>query len=570
MENFFLDNEHLKFHLSHSLMKSIVKMKEKDYKESKEFDYAPLDFEDAIDSYEKVLEVIGEICGETIAPNAEDVDKEGVTLLDNVVHYAKGTQQNHEILKTAGMYGLSLPRKYDGLNFPMVLSIMVAEIIARADASFSNIWSLQDCAETIHDFASEELKNKYLPLIHKGYTCSMALTEPDAGSDLQAVMLKAHYDEASKSWRLNGVKRFITNGDADIQLVLARSEEDTTDARGLSCFIYDRLDNAVTIRRVENKLGIKGAPTCELVYKDAPAQLIGDERMGLIKYVMSLMNAARLGIGAQSVGLAEAAYRVAEKYAIEREQFGKKIIEFTPVYEMLGNMRAKIDGMRSLLYETARYVDMYKLYAVEGKSRSLNNDERDEMKYYQRLADIYTPLLKLFASEYCNQVAYDAIQIHGGTGYMKDFPVERLYRDARITNIYEGTSQLQVIAAIRGITSGAFLKRVKEYESMALKSELQPLKKSLIEMTKRFEKVFNVVKELNHPEIYEFQSRRLVEMMGNIVIGYLLLFDADRSDSYEHIARIFIRMGNAQNQEKENYILDFTENDLAAYQAMKE
>ncbi|MDX9890265.1 MAG: acyl-CoA dehydrogenase family protein, partial [Bacteroidales bacterium] len=513
MENFFLDNEHLAFHLSHPLMKSIVKMKEKNYTESKRYDYAPLDFEDAIDSYKKILEVIGEIAGEIIAPNAEEVDKEGVTLANNVVTYAKGTQQNHEVLKRAGMYGLSLPRKYDGLNFPMVISIMVAEIIARADASFSNIWSLQDCAETIHEFASEELKSKYLPMIHQGNTCSMALTEPDAGSDLQAVMLKAHYDNEAKCWRLNGVKRFITNGDADIQLVLARSEEDTTDARGLSCFLYDRMDNAVTIRRVENKLGIKGAPTCELVYKNAPAQLIGDERMGLIKYVMSLMNAARLGIGAQSVGLAEAAYREALKYANEREQFDSKIIDFPPVYEMLAGMRAKLDGARSLLYETSRFVDMYKLFTFEGKERSLSNEERNEMKYYQRLADVYTPLLKLFASEYCNQIAYDALQIHGGTGYMKDFPVERLMRDARITNIYEGTSQLQVVAAIRGVSSGTYLKRIKEYEAIELKPEWQVLKNTLVDMTHRFEKTFAIAKEWNNIEMFDFNARRLVEMV---------------------------------------------------------
>lgn len=570
MENFFSDNEHLKFHLSHHLMKDIVKLSENDYKEYKLYDYAPIDFEDAIDSYTKVLEVIGEICGETIAPNAEDVDKEGVTLADNVVTYAKGTQQNHEMLRDAGMYGLSLPRKYDGLNFPMVLTIMVAEMIARADASFSNIWSLQDCAETINEFASEELKSQYLPLIHKGYTCSMALTEPDAGSDLQAVMLKAHYDDKAKCWRLNGVKRFITNGDADIQLVLARSEEDSTDARGLSCFIYNRKDNAVTVRRVENKLGIKGAPTCELVYKNAPAQLIGDERMGLIRYVMSLMNAARLGIGAQSVGLAEAAYREGLKYAHEREQFGKKIIEFAPVYEMLASMRAKTDGIRSLLYETARFVDMYKLLTKAGKVQTLSNEERDTMKYYQRLADIYTPLLKLFSSEYCNQIAYDAIQIHGGTGYMKDFPAERLYRDARITTIYEGTSQLQVVAAIRGISGGGFLKRIKEYEAINVKAELQLLKNTLIDMTHRFETIGNFLKEKNNAEMYDFNARRLVEIAGNIIIGYLLVLDADKCDKYENSARIFIQMANAENQEKENYIKNFTENDLAAYQAIKE
>lgn len=569
MENFFLDNKHLAFHLSHPLMKSIVKMREKNYTESKSYDYAPLDFEDAIDSYKKVLEVIGEIAGEIIAPNAESVDKEGVTLANNVVTYAKGTQQNHEVLKRAGMYGLSLPRKYDGLNFPMVITIMVAEIIARADASFSNIWSLQDCAETIHEFANEELKSKYLPMVHQGYTCSMVLTEPDAGSDLQAVMLKAHYDKEAKCWRLNGVKRFITNGDADIQLVLARSEEETTDARGLSCFLYDRLDNAVTVRRVENKFGIKGAPTCELVYKNAPAQLIGDERMGLIKYVMSLMNAARLGIGAQSVGLAEAAYSVAFKYANEREQFGKKIIDFPPVYEMLASMRAKIDGVRSLLYETSRFVDMYKLYTYESKERSLSGEERDQMKYYQRFADVYTPLLKLFASEYCNQIASDALQIHGGTGYMKDFPVERLVRDARITNIYEGTSQLQVVAAIRGINSGTFLKRVKEYEAINLKPEWQVLKNTLIEMTDRFEQSLEIAKAWNNAEMFDFNSRRLVEMMGNIIIGYLLLLDADHNDAYAHSAHIFIIMGDTQNREKENYITAFTESDLAAYQSIK-
>ncbi len=570
MENFFSDNEHLKFHLSHSLMSKIVKLKEKNYTEFKQYDYAPFDFEDAVDSYEKVLEIIGEICGETIAPNAEEVDKDGVTLVDNVVKYAKGTQQNHELLIDAGVYGLSLPRKYDGLNFPMVVTIMVAEMIARADASFSNIWSLQDCAETIHEFASDELKDKYLPLIHKGYTCSMALTEPDAGSDLQAVMLKAHYDEANSCWRLNGVKRFITNGDADIQLVLARSEEGTTDARGLSCFVYDRSDNAVTIRRVENKLGIKGAPTCELVYKDAPAQLIGDQRMGLIKYVMSLMNAARLGIGAQSVGLAEAAYRVGLKYANEREQFGKKIIDYAPMYEMLGLMRAKVDAARSLLYETARYVDMYKLYTFDSKARSLAPEERDEMRYYQRLADIYTPLLKLFSSEYCNQIASDALQIHGGTGYMKDFAVERLFRDARITNIYEGTSQLQVIAAIRGITGGGFLKRIKEYEEMPVKAELQTMKNTLLEMTQRYEEVFEALKAKDSPEILDFHARRLVEIMGNIVMSYLLMFDADRCSDYEHSARIFVHYANAQNREKENYIKDFTETELASYQSIKE
>jgi len=569
MANFFSDNENLKFHLTHPLMKRIVEMKENDYKEAEQYDTAPVHFEDALDTYEQVLEIIGEICGEVIAPNAESVDAEGTKIVNNEVIYAKGTQQNHDTLVNAGVYGISLPRRYDGLNFPMVPYVMAAELISRADGSFANIWGLQDCAETIYEFASEELKDKYLPLINQGHTCSMDLTEPDAGSDLQAVQLKANFDEQNNCWRLNGVKRFITNGDADIKLVLARSEEGTKDARGLSYFLYDRKDKAVTIRRVENKLGIKGSPTCELVFNNAPAQIVGEQRFGLIKYVMTLMNGARLGVGAQAVGIAEAACREAEKYAKEREQFGKAIIQFPAVFEMLANMRAKTDAVRSILYETSRFVDMYKLYEMIAKEqRPLTAEERSEMKQYQRLADVFTPMLKLMSSEYCNQITYDAIQIHGGTGYMKDFPVERMYRDARITSIYEGTSQLQVVAAIRGVGSGAYLNRIKEYEAENIKPKLQELENQLLDMTARYEKMVETAKAYNNSEMYDLVSRRLVEAAANIIMGYLLLLDATRCEGFENSARIFIAMANAQNSEKETYVGLFTQDELGAYKRM--
>jgi alkylation response protein AidB-like acyl-CoA dehydrogenase len=565
MANFFTDNKNLRFHLNHPLMEKIVRLKENDYVDKDKYDFAPLDFEDAMDSYEKILEVVGEIAGDVIDPNAESVDQEGPQLVNNEVIYARGTQENHDVLTKAGMYGMSLPRKYDGLNFPIVPYVMAAELVSRADAGFANIWGLQDCAETIHEFGSDEIKDEYLPRINAGQTAAMDLTEPDAGSDLQAVQLKAHYDAEKETWILNGVKRFITNGDADISLVLARSEENTADARGLSLFVYDRKHGAVKVRRIENKLGIKGSPTCELVFKDAPAELIGSERMGLIKYVMSLMNSARLGVGAQSVGIAEAAYREAVKYAQEREQFGKAIVKFPAVYEMLTTMRAKTDAIRTMLYETSRYVDVYKSYTFVSEERKLSPEERKDFKKYSRLADVYTPLLKLFASEYCNEVAYDSLQIHGGTGYMKDFPIERIFRDARITNIYEGTSQLQVVAAIRGVTNGAYLKSMRDYEQEEVKAELDYLKKILVKMTDQYERTVARVQEVEDEEFLTFHSRRLVEMAGHIIIGYLLLHDANRDDDFRKSADVFIRMARSSSVEKVSYINNFTEKDLSEF-----
>ncbi|HKJ80234.1 MAG TPA: acyl-CoA dehydrogenase family protein, partial [Prolixibacteraceae bacterium] len=475
MANYYTDNKELKFHLTHPLMEKIVRFKERNFSFKDDFSFAPIDYEDAVDSYDRVLEIVGGICGDIVGPNAESIDAEGPQVKDGHVIYARGTEENIKALNQAGLMGMSLPYKYEGLNFPIVPYIMAADIVSRADAGFVNIWGLQDCAETINEFASEEQKEKYLPRVCNGDTMAMDLTEPDAGSDLQAVQLKATWDEKSNKWLLNGVKRFITNGDGDISLVLARSEPGTKDGRGLSMFIYDKQHGGVTVRRIEHKMGIIGSPTCELVFKNAPSELVGSRKLGLIKYVMALMNGARLGIAAQSVGVCEAAYREAIEYAKERMQFGKAIIRFPAVYEMLSMMKAKLDASRTLLYETARFVDMYKTYQHISEERKLEKEERDDMKKYQRLADIFTPLVKGMASEYSNQLAYDAVQIHGGSGFMKDYPVERIYRDARITSIYEGTTQLQVVAAIRGITTGAFLKQIRAYESERISPTLEHL-----------------------------------------------------------------------------------------------
>ncbi len=546
MANFFLDNSDLKHHLHHPLMEKLVALRERNYSDAEKYDYAPFNFEDAMDSYEKVLEIAGEISGEIVAANAEDVDHEGPHVVDGHVVYAKGTQKNLDALVKAGLMGISMPRRYNGLNFSLVPYIMAADMVSRADAGFVNIWGLQDCAETIYEFASEEQKQKYLPRVCAGETMAMDLTEPDAGSDLQAVMLKATYSEADGCWYLNGVKRFITNGDGNIALVLARSEEGTKDGRGLSMFIYDRNSGGITVRRIENKMGIKGSPTCELVFKNAKAELCGSRKLGLIKYVMALMNGARLGIAAQSVGVSEAAYREAIAYARDRKQFGKPIIEFPAVYEMISLMKAKLDASRSLLYETTRFVDLYKTYEDIAKERSLEPEERAEMKAYQKLADAFTPLAKGMSSEFCNQNAYDCVQVHGGSGFMKDYACERIYRDARITSIYEGTTQLQVVAAIRHVTTGTFLHQIEAYEAATIAPELEPLRDRLKAMKEAYVKAVESVTETKDNEYIDFQARRMVEMAGHIIMGHLLLADTTRNESFRHSADVYINFGEAE------------------------
>lgn len=564
MANFYTDNSDLKFQLSNPLMQKIVELKEDGFKDNGKYDYAPCNVEDAIDSYDKVMDVLGEICGDTINENAEQVDIDGPVCKDGRVTYAAGTAENQRVLTQAGLYGMSLPREYGGLNFSMVPYVMAAEMVARADAGFANIWGLQDCAETIHEFASKEIKDEFLPRINAGETCSMDLTEPDAGSDLQAVMLKAEWNEEKGMWYLNGVKRFITNGDAQIKLILARSEEGTKDGRGLSYFVHDKKWGGVTVRRIENKLGIHGSPTCELVFKNAPAKLVGERKLGLIKYVMSLMNGARLGVGAQSVGISEAAYREGLKYAQERRQFGKAIIEFPAVYEMLGVIKAKLQASRALLYETTRFVDLYKIYGLISNERKLTPEERKEMKTYQKLADMFTPVLKMMASEYCNQNAYDALQIHGGSGFMREYPIERIYRDARITTIYEGTSQLQTVAAIRYVTTGAYLKEIREYENREIRPEFQTYKNTLKEMADQYEQACSMVVGKDNDYV-DFHARRLVEMAAHIIMSYLLLFDSQRSEDFVKSFRIYIAKAKAWNDERYGYIANFSEEDIASF-----
>ena len=568
MANFYLDNKDLQYHLGHPLMKRIIELKERNFADATEFDYAPQDADDALDSYKRVLEIVGDICAEVIAPNAEGVDHEGPRVVNDHVEYASGTVRNMEALNEAGLGGMTLPRRFDGLNMPVTCFAMANEMVARADTGFENIWGLQDCAETINEFATEEIKARFLPRVSAGETCAMDLTEPDAGSDLGAVMLKATWDEAAGVWRLNGCKRFITNGDGDISLVLARTEEGTKDARGLSMLIYDKRDGGVKVRRIENKLGIKGSPTCELVFNNAPAVLVGDRKMGLIKYVMSLMNAARLGIAAQSTGLAEAAYREALKYANEREQFGKPIAKFAAVAEMLKNMEAKTLASRAMLYETARFVDIYKQLTHISHERSLEAEERQEMKFYNRLADGFTPLAKLFSSEYANEVAYDSIQIHGGSGYMKDYACERLYRDARILNIYEGTSQLQVVAAINHVTKGTYLEQILRYEENPRTEATQPLAERLVELRKMYEAAVERVEALDKETqgYKDFHSRRLVEIAGYIIMSHIMLRQAgELEEDYLAPTKIFIKYATKKINEAVSYINDSETSDVELF-----
>ncbi|WP_314749107.1 Acyl-CoA dehydrogenase C-terminal domain-containing protein [Tannerella forsythia] len=565
MANFYLDTPSLRHHLHHPLMRRIVELKEREFRDKDEYDYAPIDFDDAMDSYERVLEMVGEISAEVIAPNAESVDREGPTVANGRVTYARGTQENLDAVRKAGLMGMAMPRRYGGLNFPIVPYIMAADIVSRADAGFENLWGLQDCAETLYEFGNEEQHKRYIPRVCKGETMSMDLTEPDAGSDLQSVMLKATFDEKENCWRLNGVKRFITNGDSDIHLVLARSEEGTKDGRGLSMFIYDKRNGGVNVRRIENKMGIKGSPTCELVFNNAKAELCGERRLGLIKYVMALMNGARLGIMAQAVGLCEAAYQEGYTYAQERRQFGKAILDFPAVYEMVAMMRARTDAVRAMLYETARFVDVYKALDDISRERKLTPEERQEQKKYAKLADAFTPMGKGMSTEFANQNAYDAIQIHGGSGFMKDYTCERLYRDARITNIYEGTTQLQVVAAIRHVTTGTYLSILREYEAMEYKPELLSLKQDLIAMTDTYEQLVTKVTGAKDNEYLDFLARRLVEAATHCVFGYLLLQSTHTDNSFLSSMQVYLRYGKAEMYKIRSFIENFSIEDLKAY-----
>lgn len=567
MSNYYTDHPEIEFHLNHPLMKRVVDLKERNYAEKDQFEDAPVNYEDAIENYKRLLDITGDVAANIIEPNSEDVDLEGPHLENGRMIYASKTFENLDATRKAGLWGLSMPRRYGGLNLPNAIFSMASEIIAAADAGFQNIWSLQSCIDTLYEFGSEEQRQKYIPRICAGETMSMDLTEPDAGSDLQRVMLKATQDEDG-TWRLNGVKRFITNGDSDIHLVLARSEEGTKDGRGLSMFIYDKRDGGVTVRHIEHKLGIHGSPTCELVYKNAKAELCGNTRLGLIKYVMALMNGARLGIAAQSVGVEQEAYNEGLAYAKERAQFGEKIINFPAVYDMQSRMKAKLDAGRSLLYCCARYVDIYKALEDIARDSKLTPEERQEMKKYTRLADAFTPLAKGMNSEYANQNAYDAISIHGGSGFIMEYKCQRLFRDARIFSIYEGTTQLQVVAAIRYITNGTYLSIIKEMLESEVSDDLKALKARVAKLADLYEAAINKVKEANDQAVHDFLARRLYNMTGDIVMSLLILDDATKSpELFAKSANVYVRMAEEEVLGHSAYIQNFQAEDLESFKA---
>ncbi len=559
MSNFFEDNDDLVFHFKHVDLDKIIEFREDNFAKSNKYGYAPKDLDDAKDSYEKILNITGKIAGDVIEPNAVEVDELGVKYQNGKVIYAPGTKTGLDAMRQADLMGFTIPRKYGGLNCPMTLYCMAIEMTSRADAAFMNIFGLQsDIADTIYKYADEKLKDKYLPMLCDGnVTSSMALTEPDAGSDLQAVMVKAYQDESGQ-WFLNGVKRFITNGNGEISLVLARSEEGSEDGRGLSMFLYER-DDKMKIRRIEKKLGIHGSPTCEMQFNDAPAFLIGKRRVGLIKYVMSLMNEARIGIGAQALGIAEAAYREAKKYSEERKQFKQSIKNFIAVSELLGNMKVKIEAGRSLLYETAVIVDMKN--GIEEHIKKYPEDKkkyRAELKKYTALANMLTPMVKAYNSEMANEVANDGIQIHGGTGYMKEFKAERHFRDARITNIYEGTTQLQVVAAIGGIMKGVFENLIDGYEENNDFNSLEVFHKKAKKMVTSVNEAINFIKENNDKDFQSYHARRLVEMSTDTIIAYLFLKDAKYSKRKKEVLKYFLEYALPEVKMKSEIILNKT------------
>ena len=571
MANYYSDHPEIAFHLNHPLMERIVELKEKNYEDKAKFEDAPVDYNDAIENYKQILDITGDVAANIIEPNSESVDLEGPHLEDGRMIYASKTFENLDATRKAGLHGVSMPRRYGGLNLPNTVFSMLSEVISAADAGYQNIWSLQSCIDTLYEFGSEEQRQKYIPRVCAGETMSMDLTEPDAGSDLQRVMLKATYDEKEGCWRLNGVKRFITNGDSDIHLVLARSEEGTKDGRGLSMFIYDKNQGGVNVRHIEHKLGIHGSPTCELTYKNAKAELCGSTRLGLIKYVMALMNGARLGIAAQSVGVEQEAYNEGLAYAKERAQFGEKIINFPAVYDMLSRMKAKLDAGRSLLYQTARYVDIYKALEDIERDRKLTPEEKQELKKYQRLADAFTPMAKGMNSEYANQNAYDAISIHGGSGFIMEYKCQRLFRDARIFSIYEGTTQLQVVAAIRYITNGTMLNNIKDMAAAEVSEALQPLKARVEKLIPVYEAALNRVKDLNNQDAHDFLARRLYDMTCEIVMSLLILDDATRApELFTKSANVYVRMTEEDVLGKAAYIQNFQVKDLASFRAAEE
>lgn len=527
IENFFLDNPDLQFRLEQLDLREVLDLKEKGYSEAGQYPTAPRNYEDAKDNYRMILEVLGGICATRVAPRAAEADEEGVHFQNGQVEYARATRDAIEALRQAELFGSMLPRKYGGLFLPESIYQMMVEIVSRAESGLMTIFGLQEIASSIEEYGSEEAKQRVLPKFSRGEVSgAMILTEADAGSDLGAVQTRAVYDEKASVWRLTGVKRFITNGNADVSLVLARSEEGSHDGRGLSLFLVER-DESVKIRRIENKMGLHASPTCELQYNNTPAELIGKRRFGLLRYSMALMNGARLAVAAQALGIAEAAYREAVKYAGQRIQFGKPIRELQPVARMLISMRGEIEASRALLGETGRVVDLLKAYeraATEGTPAD-PDDARERLKSAATLAETLTPIVKYYSTEMGNRVCFQAVQIHGGVGYMREFQVERLMRDQRVTNIYEGTSQLQVVAATGKLLGHALDPLLHGWMDMAVESDLSAEKAILEESTMQFQKAVDHLKGQERAVI-DFYAGDLVDMAVWIICAWLILRDA--------------------------------------------
>lgn len=565
MPNFFTENNDILFHFENLNIEEIVELTENYYKEVKEYNYAPTNYSDAMENYRKILEIVGDISANFIAPRAAEVDKEGNTVVDGKVIYAKGTQENLKQLTDADLMAVETERKYGGLNFPKTIYMMMVEMVSHADASLMNIFGLQDIAITIEKFGDEEQKQKFLPGFSSGeYTGAMALTEPDAGSDLQAVKLQAYQNEEGQ-WFLRGVKRFITNGGGEVLLVLARSEPGTKDGRGLSMFACYG-DDTVIVRRIENKLGIHGSPTAELQFNDTPAQLIGKRKFGLIKYVMDLMNSARLGVSAQALGISQAAYEEALIYAKAREQFGQPIYNIPPVTNMLIDMRVTLETNRSLFYATCKWVDLrdkLEVHIEKLKDQGKNfQEEMNRMKETNKTCNLLTPMTKYILAESSNKITYDALQIHGGAGYMKDFTIERLARDARITNIYEGTSQLQIVAAVGGVLTDILADHFEKKMKKSYKGALTKLAEHLAEIREIFLDCLKYVTDKNDSRFQDVAAKELVELYSFLFVGYLTLDEAEINRRKIFIANRYITNALANSRKNSESIKNEQFSDL--------
>jgi alkylation response protein AidB-like acyl-CoA dehydrogenase len=538
-DNFFTDNLDLQFRLDKLDLREVVDMMEEGYTTHTQYPAAPRNYADAKDNYRLLLSLLGEICATRVEPRATEADEEGAQFHDGQVTYAAATQEGMEMLRQAELVGATLPWEHGGLNLPDTILQMMVEIVSRADASLMTVFGLQEIAAiVIAEHGDEEMKDRILPRLVQGELVggAMVLTEPDAGSDLGVVQTRATYDDEAGIWRLNGVKRFITNGSADVLLVLARSEQGSNDARGLSMFLVEA-DETVRIRRIENKLGIHASPTCEIQFNDTPAQLVGKRRFGLIRYAMSMMNEARLAVGAQALGIAEAAYREAYQYAEKRIQFGQPINSLPAVYRMLLSMRGEIEATRALVYEVSRWVDLGKAYARREK---LGPAARKQLKQIDRLTAVLTPLVKYYATEMGNRVCFQAMQVHGGTGYMREFNVERHFRDIRVTNIYEGTSQLQVVAAIGGLLGHALADLLNDWAAEDYGTELAPLKSQMKEATALFNRCIDHMKEEENRAIIDYYAVDLVDIATYVVNGWLMLQDARLAERRREMAHVYI------------------------------